>query len=50
MKVTNEMTHVFKEYFQNTTRLLVDETRDTLHTSTASKTTNSGFRYTYGGQ
>ena len=50
MKATKEETHVFEEYFQNTTRLLVNETRDTLHTSTASKTTNSGFCYTYGGR
>ena len=48
MKATNEVTHVFEEYFQDTTRLLIDETRDTLHTSTASKTANSGFCYTYG--
>ena len=50
MKATNEVTHVFEEYFQDTTRLLIDETRDTLHTSTAGKTTNSGFCYTYGGR
>ena len=35
------MTHVLKEDFQNTTSLLIDETRDTLHTTTTSETTNS---------
>ena len=37
------MTHVFKEDLENTTGLLVDETRDTLDTTTAGKTTDSGL-------
>jgi len=35
------MTHILKENLQNTTSLLIDEARDTLDTSTTSKTTNS---------
>jgi hypothetical protein len=35
------MTHVFQESLEDTTSLLVDETGDTLDTTTASKTTNS---------
>ena len=37
------MTHVFKEDLENTTRLLVDETRDTLHTATTCETADSGL-------
>jgi hypothetical protein len=37
------MTHVFQESLEDTTSLLVDETGDTLDTTTASKTTNSGL-------
>ena len=37
------MTHVFKENLQNTTSLFVDETRDTLDTTTAGKTADSGL-------
>ena len=37
------MTHVFQECLEDTTGLLVDKTRDTLDTTTASKTTNSGL-------
>ena len=29
LKATSEVIHVFEIYLQNTTRLLVDETRDT---------------------
>ena len=32
--------HVLKENFENTTRLLVDQARDSLDTATASKTTD----------
>jgi hypothetical protein len=32
--------HILKEYLKNTTSLLVDESRDTLHTSTTSQTAN----------
>lgn len=35
--------HIFEESLENTTSLLVDQTRDTLDTTTASKTTNSGL-------
>lgn len=34
------MTHVLKENLQNTTGLLIDETRDTLYTTTTSEATN----------
>jgi len=34
---------VLEENFENATSLLVDETGDTFHTTTTSKTTNSGF-------
>ncbi|KAG5219679.1 histone [Salix suchowensis] len=37
-------THVLKEDLKNTTSLFVDKARNTLHTSTASKTTNGGLR------
>jgi hypothetical protein len=37
---------VLKEHLQHTTGLLVDETRDTLHTTTASETADSGLRNT----
>jgi len=33
------MDYVLQEYFENDTSLLVDQTRDTLHSPTASKTT-----------
>ena len=36
-------THVFEKDFENTTGLFVDETGDTLHTTTASEATNGGF-------
>ena len=36
-------TYVLEEDFEDTTGLLVDETRDTLDTATAGKTTNSGL-------
>jgi len=43
-KGTNkEKTNVFKEDLENTTRLFVDETRDTLDTTTTGETTNSGL-------
>jgi ABC-type transporter Mla subunit MlaD len=32
--------HIFQESLENTTSLLVDQTRDTLDTSTTSKTTD----------
>jgi hypothetical protein len=35
------MTHVFQESLKDTTGLLVDETGDTLYTTSASKTANS---------
>ena len=37
------MAHVFKEDLENTTGLFVDETGDTLDTTTTGKTTNSGL-------
>ena len=37
--------NAFKEHLQDTARLLIDETRDTLDTSTTSKTTNRRLRY-----
>ena len=40
-------THVLEENLENTTGLLVDETRDTLDTTTAGKTTNSGLGNTW---
>lgn len=39
--------NVLEEDLENTTSLLVDETRDTLDTTTTGKTTNSGFGDTY---
>jgi len=43
-KGTNkEKTNVFKEDLENTTRLFVDETRNTLDTTTTGETTNSGL-------
>jgi hypothetical protein len=36
-------THVLKEDLKNTTGLFIDKTRDTLHTTSTSKTTNSGL-------
>ena len=33
--------HILQENFENTTSLFVDEARDSLHTATASKTTDS---------
>ena len=41
------VTYVLKENLQNTTGLLIDETRDTLDTATTGKTTNSGRSDTY---
>ena len=38
-----DATHVLKEDLENTTGLLVDETRDTLDTATAGKTTDGGL-------
>jgi hypothetical protein len=35
--------HVLKEDLENTAGLLVDETRDTLHTATTSETTDGGL-------
>jgi hypothetical protein len=37
------MTHIFEEDLENTTGLFVNETGDTLHTTTASETANGGF-------
>ena len=48
--ITNECTYVLKEDLQDTTRFLVDETGDTLDTTTAGKTTNSGLGDTCTGQ
>jgi hypothetical protein len=36
-------THIFEEDLENTTGLFVDETGDTLHTTTASEAANGGF-------
>ena len=36
--------HVLQEHFENATSLLVDQTRDTLHTTSASKTTDGWLR------
>jgi hypothetical protein len=36
-------THILKEDLQNTASFLIDETGDTLDTTTAGKTTNSGL-------
>lgn len=41
------LAHIFKEDLQDTTRFLINETRDTLHTATTSKTANSWLGYTY---
>jgi hypothetical protein len=35
-----QKTHILKEDLENTTGFLVDETRDTLHTTTTCETTN----------
>ena len=35
--------HILQEHLENTTGLFVDETGDTLHTTTASQTTDSGL-------
>ena len=43
-KVTRERaTHVLKEDLKDTTSLFVDETRDTLHTTTTSEAANGGL-------
>jgi hypothetical protein len=39
---------VLEEDLENTAGLLVDEARDTLHSSTASEATNSGLGDTWG--
>jgi len=36
--------HVLQEHFENATSLLVDQTGDTLHTTSASKTTDGWLR------
>ncbi len=41
------MTHVFKEYLENTTSLFIDQTRDTLHTTTTRQTTDGRLSDTY---
>ena len=42
LRVCHSITdHVLKENFENTTSLLVDQSRDSLDTATASKTTDS---------
>ena len=38
-----ESTHIFEEDLENTTSLFVDETRDTLHTTTTSEAANGGL-------
>jgi hypothetical protein len=44
LKVTRgERTHVFEEDLEDTASLFVDETRDTLHTTTTSEATNGGL-------
>jgi len=43
IKLVKVVTDIFKESFENTTSLFVDQTRDTLDTSTASKTANGGL-------
>ena len=42
-RITN---NVLKEYLEHSTSLLIDKTRDTLHTTTTSETTNSGLSNT----
>ncbi len=37
------ITHILEEDFEDTTGLLVDETRDTLDTTTTSETTDGGL-------
>ena len=41
--MTYSCTHTLEECLENTARLLVDEARDTLHTTTASETADSGL-------
>jgi hypothetical protein len=36
-------THVFEEDLEDTTGLLIDEARDTLHTTSTSETTDGGL-------
>ena len=38
--------HILQEHFENATSLLVDQARDTLHTTSASKTTDGWLRDT----
>jgi hypothetical protein len=38
--------NIFEENFENTSGFFVDESRDTLNTTSSSKTTDSGFRDT----
>ena len=45
--MNNKSTHVLEENLQNTTGLFVDKTRNTLDTTSAGKTTNSGLGDTY---
>lgn len=40
-------TDVFKENLEDTTSLFIDETRNTLDTSTTGKTTDCGLGYAY---
>lgn len=42
-----QMSHILKEYLENTTSLFVDQARDTLHTTTARETTNGRLGDTY---
>ncbi|CAH8826944.1 unnamed protein product [Trichobilharzia szidati] len=45
--VCNSVTdHILQEHLENTTSLLVDQARDTLHTTTTSETTDSWLRNT----
>jgi hypothetical protein len=41
------MSHILKEDLENTTSLFVDQTRDTLHTTTTRETTNGRLGDTY---
>ena len=43
-----KVTYAFQEHLEDTTGLLVDETGDTLDTTTAGKTTDSGLGDTCG--
>ena len=43
LRTSIETTYIFEEDLENTTSLLINETRDTLHTTSTCKTTDSRF-------